>query len=157
MEDAAKDNVIYLEIRTSPRSLPDGTSSLEYVTSLKTWIMEYNAKAATGLLVKLVLSVDRSQGLSKAFETMRIIEEVGLFDPQTHDQVIVGLDFSGNPLGGRFEDFVSVFHRARELGLKTAIHCGEVQQLSTTSADGSPSEGLDTDETSFILAFKYVY
>jgi len=160
MEDYMSDNIIYLEIRTSPRSLPDGTTIHEYISLLIDIIAEHNDKFGDKMLVKLILSVDRSKGINIAVQTMQIIEDIGLHHKSNStmlsqlQKIIVGLDFSGNPLGGRFEDFTSVFSRARVLGLKITVHCAETKQLSQLSFD--QSNGFIQDETSSILDFKLV-
>ena len=165
MEDYMNDNVIYLEIRTTPRSLPDGTNDRQYIALLKTLISNHNDMYGSNkMLVKLILSIDRSKSVSYAMETLQIVNSIGLYPSQQQQQqqqqhgdskLIVGLDFSGNPLGGRFEDFAHVFIQGREMGLKITVHCAEIKQLSYASFEkGQKTHDFDTDETTFILSFK---
>ena len=174
MEDYMNDNVIYLEIRTTPRSLPDGTNDRQYIALLKTLITNHNnLYGSHKMLVKLILSVDRSKSVAYAMDTLQIVDSIGLFpSPKKQDpkhqqeagrggeeadvsQLIVGLDFSGNPLGGRFEDFAQVFVRGRAMGLKITVHCAEIKQLSYAPfAKGQKAQAFETDETTFILSFK---
>jgi adenosine deaminase len=162
MEDYMNDNVIYLEIRTTPRSLPDGTNDRQYIALLKSLISKHNDMYGSHkMLVKLILSIDRSKSVSYAMETLQIVNSIGLYPSQQHQQqqqdakLIVGLDFSGNPLGGRFEDFAQIFIQGREMGLKITVHCAEIKQLSYASFEkGQKIHAFDTDETTFILSFK---
>ena len=158
MEDYMSDNVIYLEIRTTPRSLPDGTNDRQYIALLKTLISNHNDMyGSQKMLVKLILSIDRSKSVNYAMDTLQIANSIGLHPSQQQQdtKLIVGLDFSGNPLGGRFEDFAHVFVRGREMGLKITLHCAEIKQLSYASFEkGQKTHDFDTDETTFILSFK---
>ena len=161
LEDFMADNVIYLELRSTPRSLADGTTDRQYIYLLKSLISNHNAAYASKMLVKLIVSVDRSKSVNFAMETLQIIDSVGIHHVAKNSnsppqKVIVGLDFSGNPLGGRFEDFASVFTRGREMGLNITVHCAEIKQLSYGAfSKGQKTQNFDTDETTFILSFKY--
>ena len=65
-------------------------------------------------------------------------------------KTIVGLDFSGNPYGGKFEDFSPLFDTARDRGLGTAIHTAEVSELSNSAG----ARTADMDDTESILSFR---
>lgn len=76
------------------------------------------------ILVKLLPSIDRSQGLEAAEETFDLV-----LDSLKHSEfkdIIKGIDLSGNPKSGNFGDYKNLLSRAREAGLKLALHCGEV-------------------------------
>ncbi|RYH24036.1 hypothetical protein EON65_17120 [archaeon] len=136
-------NAIYLEIRTTPRSLPDGTSIAGYLQLVTQIIAEYNTGSPEDMLVKLIVSIDRSKKYSDAVDLMQLIQK---YTYVGEEKVIVGVDFSGNPLGGRFQDFASLFTEARRIGLNVTVHTAELKQLSEKRED-------DTDETGFILDY----
>lgn len=41
--------------------------------------------------------------------------------------IICGVDFSGSPTDGNFDDFKTILEKARNNGLRLALHCGEVE------------------------------
>eukprot|EP01034_Spumella_vulgaris_P028869 gene28869-35811_t len=65
-----------------------------------------------------------------------------------HSKSQRGVDFSGNPLGGRFDDFMPLFDQARDSGLKVTVHSAETKELSET-VDAEFGE----DETTVVLNF----
>jgi len=157
IEDYELQNTIYLEIRSTPRSLADGTSIKEYVETLLDIIYQHNSLYLEGkspLLVKLVVSVDRSKTLNDAYETLELI--TSSYTTWKGMKIIVGIDFSGNPLGGKFMDFVKVFELARkQYHLNVTVHASEVKELAEKIPYTSGLEILqETDETEFILNFK---
>ncbi len=165
--DYSRQNTVYLEIRTTPRILADGTTMKEYVELLVKEVYNHNLKLKEGfektdqnanssnysnMLVKLILSVDRGRKSNEAFEIIELANNlayypVGLLTAE-REKVIVGIDFSGNPQGGRFPDFENVFIAARNMGFNLTIHAAEMKDLSIIG------QGEKEDETSFILDFK---
>ncbi|CAG9762326.1 unnamed protein product [Ceutorhynchus assimilis] len=117
IEEFAKDNVVYLELRTTPRS-EEGMSEDDYI---ETVIKAIRENRFDGILVKLILSLDRRRSREEQTETLdRIIRFKNSFP-----DLIRGVDLSGDPAKGDF--FRDIFEKARENGLKTAIHCAEIQ------------------------------
>lgn len=139
--DYQQQNCIYLEIRTTPRSLPDGTSLEEYLALVVGVIGEHNAVFGEQMLVKLIVGVDRGKKYSDAVEALELATKLMYYGT---DKVIVAMDFSGNPLGGRFQDFAEVFTQAKQRGFNVTVHTAEMKGLS---------ERADSDETAFILSF----
>lgn len=76
-------------------------------------------------LVKLLPSIDRSQGFSAAEETLSLVLDF-LKDSEFKD-IIKGIDLSGNPECGSFTVYKDLLTRAREAELKLALHCGEIE------------------------------
>lgn len=153
IEDFMAENVIYLEIRTTPRALPDGTSASEYVRLLTHAIATHNALPHRTMLVKLIVSIDRGRSHQDALQTLSLLEQFSTvtIPPNTDtsassiiEKVIVGVDFSGNPLGGKFMEFQSIFQEIRQLGFNITIHTAEAEEL--LDAD-------NYDETDAILDF----
>lgn len=123
LEDYMKDNVIYVELRTTPRSLPDGTSMMEYMETLIDLVAEHNRHNGHRMIVKLLVSIDRSKDINIAYDTLRMLEH---FETRNYHRDIVGIDFSGNPSKRSFADFSSIFTQARSRGLCVTIHAGEL-------------------------------
>lgn len=76
-------------------------------------------------LVKLLPSIDRSQGINDAEETVNLV--LDFLQNSEFKDIIRGVDLSGNPKFGTFEEYKELLSRARESGLKLALHCGEVE------------------------------
>jgi adenosine deaminase len=142
VEDYAKENTIYLEIRTSPRFLDgDGTSVKEYIHAVVEDIYELNRRYSSKMMIKLILGIDRSKNLADSRVIVDYATEHRYFKGE---KIIVGLDFSGNPQGGRFDDFRGLFTSVREKGFNITIHTAEAKELSDP----------DNDETMKILDFR---
>ena len=115
LEDFMNENVMYVELRTRPRSFDNGRiTSADYVEAILQIMKEYEEKICS----RLILSIDRTQTLEQAMETLKLAE---------HDrQYIVGLDFSGDPNVKSFARFRPVFDLAKQTNLSTTIHIGEL-------------------------------
>src|SRR4051812_46400077 len=89
ISDFKSDNVVYLELRTTPRKFNNSTK-LDYINTVIKAIKECELLYNNSIIVRLLLSIDRTQTLEDATETL----ELAL---NNNDNYIVGLDFSGNP------------------------------------------------------------
>eukprot|EP01126_Amoeba_proteus_P053840 TRINITY_DN6582_c0_g1_i18.p1 TRINITY_DN6582_c0_g1~~TRINITY_DN6582_c0_g1_i18.p1 ORF type:complete len:199 (+),score=38.83 TRINITY_DN6582_c0_g1_i18:304-900(+) len=127
LQDFASENVMYLELRTTPRAF-GGNTKLQYVQTVIAAIKEFLTEGSD-MQAKLLLSVDRSRSLEDAQETIQLAGKFyvdGKDNPE--DRVVVGLDFSGNPTIGSFEKFLDIFSRAREeYQIPISLHFAEVQ------------------------------
>eukprot|EP00397_Hematodinium_sp_SG-2012_P041584 GEMP01045840.1.p1 GENE.GEMP01045840.1~~GEMP01045840.1.p1 ORF type:complete len:386 (+),score=67.59 GEMP01045840.1:67-1224(+) len=127
--DLSADNVFYVEVRSSPRALADGTTKEEYVTLLieeiKLFLGDHSGAqpSSRAMDVRLLVSIDRSKSVEHAWDVLNLVKKVRQNDP---DELICGFDFCGNPMNGRFEDFRLVFHSIRDLGLKITVHAAEL-------------------------------
>lgn len=74
-----------------------------------------------GILLKLLISINRKQGYKAAQENI----ELAIDFIKKYPQYIVGLDLSGDPMTGN--TFLELLEKARMAGLKIAIHCAEVE------------------------------
>lgn len=145
VEDYLLENTIYLEIRTSPRGLSgDGSTASEYVRVITQTIASLNKQYSNKILSKLILSIDRSKSLQ---EGQAIYELAKQFQYVGEEKIIVGLDFAGNPQGGRFEDFQRLFETARRNGFFLTVHTAEAKELSESKLNS------EDDETSLIINF----
>lgn len=132
IRDFAQDGCVYLELRTTPRALSGGAhgsacTKREYIECVIDAIRELESTVRTPsgepICVRLLLSIDRSQSLEEANDTLDLAIEFARRD--VDDPIIVGIDFSGNPTISTFRSFLPIFQRAREAGLKSSIHIGE--------------------------------
>ncbi|XP_059611153.1 adenosine deaminase-like protein [Phlebotomus argentipes] len=119
IRDFAVDNVVYLEIRTTPRAT-DFMSRETYLSTVCESIRK-GVEKHPGILVKLIPSIDRSKGVAVAEETVLLAVKM----KEKYPDLIVGIDLSGNPENTEFRDFQGVLEKARNSGLKLALHCAE--------------------------------
>ncbi|XP_034485871.1 adenosine deaminase-like protein [Drosophila innubila] len=119
VRDFAKDNVMYLELRTTPKSNAN-MSRRDYLETVVESIK--NACNQYAITVKLLPSINRSEPVEVAEETVALSLELCQNDPD----IVVGIDFSGNPSQGKFSDFMPALELARKHGLKLAVHCAEI-------------------------------
>jgi adenosine deaminase len=118
IEDAAKDNVRYLELRFTPVALSRAErfplhDVLDWVTA--------SAQAAAeefGLVVKLITSVNRH-------EAPELAEQVAWLAAEHKDHGVVAMDLAGNEAEFKTEPFHAIFREAKQAGLHITIHAGE--------------------------------
>ncbi|KAN0060473.1 alpha tubulin suppressor [Thecaphora frezii] len=134
-EDLEEDGVVYAEVRTTPRAMAstagerngddDAAAGEEtYVRSVLGGFRRYADKARerrTRTSVRLLLSIDRKGPKEKALRTMDLALRY-------RGQGVVGIDLSGDPTKGEWEDWLPALQRAKEAGLKVALHAGEVKE-----------------------------
>lgn len=119
IKDFNSENVIYLELRTTPRYSADSFTKYDYLQTVLKTIEKCKDKYK--IKVRLIPSIDRAQGVSSAEETLNIILKL----KNEYNHLIVGVDLSGDPEKGSFKMYKKVFEIARENHLKLAFHCGE--------------------------------
>lgn len=118
VEDAALDNIRYLELRFTPVALSraEGFPMAQVVD----WVIDSvrEASAQYGLPVRLIVSMNRHESVAQAKKVLDIA--LG-----RQEQGIVGIDLAGNEAEFSAEPFVELFSIARKQGLKITIHAGE--------------------------------
>ncbi|XP_042394494.1 N6-mAMP deaminase-like isoform X2 [Zingiber officinale] len=147
IEDFAAENVVYLELRTTPKQNESkGMTKLSYMKAVINGIQAVdtvdvafvtsgasnlplsettpvncisNCNKRKKIYVRLLLSIDRRETTASAMETVKLARELKDFG-------VVGLDLSGNPIVGEWETFLPALKHAKELGLPITLHCGEV-------------------------------
>uniref|UniRef100_K3WPU6 Adenosine deaminase domain-containing protein n=1 Tax=Globisporangium ultimum (strain ATCC 200006 / CBS 805.95 / DAOM BR144) TaxID=431595 RepID=K3WPU6_GLOUD len=137
VEDFAKANVKYLELRSTPRALErDGASRADYVAEVVSALEECHAREDLDIEVRLLLSINRNQPLEIAKETVNMALEWKQKSPY-----IVGIDLSGHSErpNSEFHLFENTLDDARAGGLKLALHF---------------AEHFDDDESDRILTFR---
>lgn len=146
VEDFAAENVVYLELRTTPkRNDAKGMSKKSYMQAVLEglravdavdidFIPKSDAKTLANchseinlhsgprrkrIYVRLLLSIDRRETTEAAMETVNLAL-------QMKHSGVVGIDLSGNPVIGEWQTFLPALKFAKEQGLAVTLHCGEV-------------------------------
>ncbi|MCC7361502.1 MAG: adenosine deaminase [Anaerolineales bacterium] len=119
IEDAARDNLHYLELRFTPAALASsGRFSLADVTD---WVIAAVAEAGRvypKLQVRLIVSVNRH-------EPVALAEQVAQVAADRQARGIAGLDLAGDEVNFPAAPFRGVFQAARQAGLGCVAHAGE--------------------------------
>lgn len=118
VEDAAKDNIRYMELRFTPVAL----SRAEHfpLHDVIDWVMSSAKEAATknSVSVRLIASVNRH-------ESTDLAEEVAWLAAAHIQDGMVALDLAGNEAEFPSQPFYGIFKEARQAGLHVTIHAGE--------------------------------
>lgn len=118
IEDAANDNVRYMELRFTPVALtrikdfPLGEAMDWVATSVA------DASEKFGVNVSLIATVNRH-------EDLKLAEEVVKLTIDRKDQGIAAIDLSGNEADYPGVEFEGIFKEAKQSGLRITIHAGE--------------------------------
>jgi adenosine deaminase len=118
IEDAAKDNVKYMELRFTPVAL--SRAERFPLHDVVDWVIASAQSAAQefGITVKLITSVNRH-------ESSELAEQVAWLAAEHMDHGVVGMDLAGNEADFKSEPFYGVFREAKQAGLHITIHAGE--------------------------------
>jgi adenosine deaminase len=118
IEDAAKDNVRYMELRFTPVAL--SRAERFPLHDVVDWVMTSAQQAAKkcGMSVRLIASVNRHEGTDLA-------EQVAWLAAEHMDDGLIGLDLAGNEAEFKSEPFYGIFKEAKQSGLHITIHAGE--------------------------------
>jgi adenosine deaminase len=120
VEDAARDNVRYMELRFTPHALArQNNYTYEDVIAL---VCEESTRTAAenGIRVRLIVSVNRH-------ESVEIAEQVLNATLATQDCALVAMDLAGQEVGYSARPFKDLFDRAKAEGLRLTVHAGEWQ------------------------------
>jgi len=124
IEDAAEDNVRYLELRFTPVALSRAERfPLDEVID---WVCESAQQAADefGIIVRLLASVNRH-------ESTDLAEQVAWLAANRIEKGLVGLDLAGNEAEFPTQPFVGIFREAQQAGLRITVHAGEWAGVSS--------------------------
>ncbi|KAL0263541.1 hypothetical protein SLS55_002522 [Diplodia seriata] len=125
LESFRQDNVVHLELRTTPRAIPDqGITKTQYVETILACIEEHNARPLNTMHTGLILSVDRRNSLVEA-------EEVIGLALSFQSRGVIGIDLCGDPMKGDVRIFSGVFAKAKAAGMKITVHFAEAAASST--------------------------
>jgi len=119
VEDAAHDNVRYLELRFTPPALAKSRSyPLDEVTDWVIAAVKQACRDHLGIWVQLIVSLNRH-------EPLELAEQVTQIAVDRKARGIVGLDLAGDEVNYPAAPFAGVFRAAREAGLGVVAHAGE--------------------------------
>ena len=118
VEDAALDNIRYLELRFTPVALSRAEGFP--MTQVVDWVIEsvQEASAHFDILVRLLVSINRHESVAQAQKVIEIALD-------KKDKGIVGVDLAGNEADYSGEPFQELFKIVRQSGLRVTIHAGE--------------------------------
>ena len=125
IKEFADDGVRYLELRSTPKNIGKMTRDI-YMDSVLTAIKECNSSNEFDIITKFLVSIDRRNGTTVAEETIDLAHKY-----QNMNDIVVGVDLSGDPMAGKSLDFTAALARAKTLGLKTAIHLAETREIQS--------------------------
>jgi adenosine deaminase len=117
IEDAAADQVRYLELHVTPSAVGQETAmSPRAVLDL---VMDAAGSVADpGIQVKWVVSVNRHEGATLAKQALAAAADL-------QSAGVLGVDLAGDEKGHGDTDFEADFLRAKQAGLAVSIHAGE--------------------------------
>lgn len=118
IEDAAKDNVRYMELRFTPVAL--SRAERFPLHDVIDWVITSTNEAAkkNNIIVKLIASVNRH-------ESADLAEQVAWLAAEHLKDGIVALDLAGSEAEYPAAPFMGVFKEAKQAGLHVTIHAGE--------------------------------
>jgi len=118
VEDAAKDNCRYLELRFTPVALSRAEGFPMH--DVMDWVIKSAQEAAQKYHIKvgLIASVNRH-------ESPELAEQVAWLAVDHIKNGLLGLDLAGNEAEFKSEPFQGIFKEARQSGLHVTIHAGE--------------------------------
>jgi adenosine deaminase len=118
IEDAAADNIRYLEMRFTPVAL--GRAGKFPLADVIDWVCDETRQAAEqfGITARLITSVNRHEDVGLAEQVARLASE-------RLGAGIVGLDLAGNEAEWPSTPFIGLFRQAWEAGLRITVHAGE--------------------------------
>ncbi|XP_062856117.1 adenosine deaminase-like protein [Trichomycterus rosablanca] len=122
IQEFAADGVKYLELRSTPRQeTKTGLTKRKYIETVIEAINQCKQEQVD-IDVRFLVAVDRRNGPEVAMEMVKLAEDFML----SSDGVVVGLDLSGDPTVGHGKDLLPALQKARNCGLKLALHLSEV-------------------------------
>lgn len=121
LHDFKDDGVIYLELRTTPRSSPF-MSKDNYVTTVLSCIEKFPGRNI--MTTNLILSIDRRNSKEEAIEVVDLAIRY-------QERGVVGVDLCGDPSKGDVLTFKEAFHKAKLYGLKITLHFAEIPASSS--------------------------
>jgi adenosine deaminase len=118
VEDAARDNVRYMELRFTPVAL--SRAERFPLHDVMDWVITSAQEASKkhGVVVRLIASMNRH-------ESTELAEQVAWLAVEHLEDGMVAIDLAGNEAEFPTEPFYGVIKEARQSGLHVTIHAGE--------------------------------
>lgn len=124
IEDAAEDNIQYLELRFTPMALSKTKGfALHEVVHWVLLAVDIARHVFPQMQIELIASINRHESVDIAERVTQIAVE--------HKEDIVGLDLAGDEANFSAEPFAALFHEARAAGLGITAHAGEWTGVET--------------------------
>jgi adenosine deaminase len=125
LQEFQEDGVVYIELRTTPRAVPDrGVTKDDYVRTVLDILRLHNEDGGNAMRAFLILSIDRRNTFAEA-------EEVIDLATKYQSAGVVGVDLCGDPAKGDVRIFTTSFARAKAAGLKMTLHFAESEPSSS--------------------------
>ena len=105
VEDYSKNNCRYLEIRSTPKNIGEIDKEI-YVETVLEALEE--AEAKFGVRTAYIVSINRTAPVQSCSETIDLAIKMKKLDGSKYKK-IVGIEMSGDPRKGNFQDFVEEF------------------------------------------------
>ncbi|CAH2236163.1 adenosine deaminase-like protein isoform X1 [Pararge aegeria] len=118
LREFERDGCCYIELRSTPRQTAHLTIS-EYI---ETVVQSMKSARERGLICCFIISINRNSSKEDA----DVIVDHAIEYHTKYPDIVVGVELSGNPAVGMFQDFVPALDKARKAGLKITLHCGEI-------------------------------
>jgi adenosine deaminase len=118
VEDAAADNIKYMELRFTPKALTK-LMSFSFADVVR-WVCAGINEGQTGrdIKVRLIISMNRHESVAEGERALRVALD-------HRDKGIVGLDLAGQESGYPANPFYKLFADAKQAGLGITVHAGE--------------------------------
>ena len=118
VEDAARDNIRYLELRFTPVALSRAEGFPLH--DVMDWVLTSAQEAAqkNNIKVGLIASVNRH-------ESPELAEQVAWLAADRIKDGLLGMDLAGNEAEFKSDPFHEIFREAKQAGLHVTIHAGE--------------------------------
>lgn len=121
LHDFKGDGVVYLELRTTPRS-SSSMSKDDYIAIILSCIDNYPGR--NSMTTYLILSIDRRNSPAEAIEAVDLAIKY-------RSRGVVGVDLCGDPSKGDVAIFEEAFQKAKLHELKISLHFAEIPASSS--------------------------
>ncbi|CAL1537612.1 unnamed protein product [Lymnaea stagnalis] len=128
IEEFAQDNVKYLELRSTPKEIPETGMTRELYMRTMIDAVKDCQKEGLDIVVRLLVSIDRRHGTNIAEITIELAEKL----MQEEEGLVIGIDVSGDPKVGDATDLIPVLIEAGKRNLKLALHLAELPLYAET-------------------------
>lgn len=144
LKDFNNDNVVYLELRTTPRA-SQYMNEEQYLRTVLKAIQAFHEQSSRGsdndddgdgcrLVCRVLVSLSRHLPVSHAHAVIAILDKLWNKDDEDMPlarQLIVGVELSGDPRRGNWKDFEPLFQSVRSrLKLCVSLHFAEIRNDS---------------------------
>ncbi|KAL7772896.1 hypothetical protein CFE70_002859 [Pyrenophora teres f. teres 0-1] len=125
LRDFQNDGLVYLELRTTPRAIPEaGVTKEDYVRTVLDILKAHNDDSRNTMRAFLILSIDRRNSIAEADEVVDLAVRF-------KSAGVVGVDLCGDPARGDIRIFQDSFVRAKAEGLNITLHFAESEPSSS--------------------------